>query len=392
MPAPFGVTPTGFSAKTLEEILDEMSTEARAEISSTLDTSASAPIGQLFGIVATKLRELWELGQADHDAFNPDNASDFSLTVLALITGTQRKGATKSTVLCDLGLDAGTFPAGTLIAHVDGDPDARFVNVNEIVSTGGPDDDKEFIAESTGPLVALATTLTVIAEPVVGWNTVNNPLDATEGEDIETDVALRPRRELELARVGSSTVDAIRADVAQVKDVKTVIVFENTKLTPDANGVPGKAFEVVIFDGPAPVADNDAIAQAIWDSKPAGIESFGALSGTAKDSEGADHTIFFSRAVVKDVHLEFTITSIVPPFVPQDMRQAVADFGDTTYKIGDDVILSALCTPAFSVPGLIDILNTTAGFVTATDGDVNLPIGAREIADLDTSRISFFGG
>ncbi len=244
MPAPFGVTPDGFSAKTLEEILDEMSTEARAEISSTLDTSASAPIGQLFGIVATKLRELWELGQATHDAFNPDNASDFSLTVLALITGTQRRDATKSSVLCDVDLDANTYDAETLIAHVDGDPDARFFNKNEIVSTGGVQAGKEFVAESTGPLVAVADTLIVIAEPVVGWNDVTNPLDAIVGEDIETDVALRPRREEELARVGSSTVDAIRADVGKVTNVSSVTVFENTKLTPDVTGCPARLLKL----------------------------------------------------------------------------------------------------------------------------------------------------
>ena len=391
MPAPFGVTPTGFSAKTLEEILTEMSTEARAEISSTLDTSASAPVGQLFGIVATKLRELWELGQATHDAFNPDNASDFSLTVLALITGTQRRDATKSSVLCDLGLDAGTYAPGQLIAHIDGDPDARFVNKNEIVSTGGPDDDKEFIAESTGPLVALATTLTIIAEPVVGWNTVTNPLAAIVGADVETDVALRPRREEELARVGSSTVDAIRADVGKVENVSSVTVFENTKLTPDANGVPGKAFEVVIFEAGAS-ANSTKVSQAIWDSKPAGIQSFGIFGGTAIDSEGGEHEdILFSKATKLTIFLEFTLVASEEGFSEADVKAAVVAFAAENLGIGDDVILSQFCVPVFSVSGVVDITLTRAGFVSA-DGMANLPIGAREIAEILTGNISFGDG
>ncbi len=391
MPAPFGVTPTGFSAKTLEETLAEIETEERSEISSTLDTSASSPIGQLNGIFASKIRELWELAQASYDSFNPDNVSDFSQTVLALITGTQRNGATKSQVFCDVDLDAGTYAPGDLIAHVTGDPDSRFVNVNEIFSTGGegPSNPGElFEAESTGPVVALAGTLIVIAEPVVGWNDVSNPADATEGDNVESDVALRIRREEELARAGSSTVDAIRADVAQVKDVISVNVFENTTLLVDANGLPGKSFEAVIFDGVAPTADDDEIAQAIWDSKPAGIEAFGSESGTATDTQGVDHIINFSRATVKNVFIEFNLTTEIPPFVLVDLKQAVADFGDKTQGIGDDVILSAYCVPVFGVPGVIDLVGTTAGFVTPTDGSANLPIGPREIADLDTSRIT----
>ena len=391
MPAPFGVTPTGFSAKTLEELLEEIEEEERSEISSSLNTSASSPIGQLNGIYASKLRELWELAQVAYDSFDPANSTDSSLTNLSLVTGTEREDATKSLALCTIDLDAGVFLAGTLIASVSGNPDARFVNVNDITAPGGPIVGVPFEGEVTGPVQALAGTLTVIAEPVVGWNSVTNPADAVEGENIEGDILLRLRREDELARVGSTTVDAIRADVLDVTGVESVTVFENTGLDVDGEGLPGKSFEVVLFDGIAPAADDDEIAQAIWDTKPAGIEDFGSSSGTAVDSQGDDHTISFTRVTVREVHLEFDLTVDAATYAGDAaVETAVADFGDANLGIGEDVVLAELCVPVFGVGGVVDITETRAGFAPSPAGTVNLVIGSREIADLDTGRITIF--
>lgn len=387
MPAPYGVTPTGFSAKTLEETLAEIEADERANISASLDTSAASPVGQLNGIFASKLRELWELAQAAYDGFDPDAASGAALTALSLLTGTSRLGATKGLVLCTVDLDAGGYTAGQLIASVTGNPSARFTNTTAITAPGGPIVGVEFEAESTGPVLALAGTLTVIAEPVVGWNSVTNPADAVPGTDEETDVALRLRRELELTAVGSSTVDAIRADVLQVSGLLSVTVFENTTLTADANGLPGKSFEVVLFDGIVPAAVDDEVAQAIWDSKPAGIQAFGTSSGTAVDAQGVSHTVAFTRVTVRDVWLEFDVSTDADYAGDAAVKSAVAAFGDSSLAIGEDVYISQVDAAVMGVAGLVEITATRAGFTISPVGIVNLVIGVREIADLDTGRI-----
>jgi uncharacterized phage protein gp47/JayE len=388
MPAPFGVTPTGFSAKTLEELLAEIEAEQRANISASLNVSASSPVGQLNGIFASKLRELWELAQASYDSFDPDNATDTALANLALITGTKKNAATKSLATVDVDLDAGVYGAGTLVAHVTGDPTARFSNRDEITSPGGLVVGEIFEAESTGPVAAPGGTLTVIAEPVVGWNSVTNPTDAALGENIESDPSLRQRREDELARVGSSTVDAIRADVLQVEGIESATVFENVTLVVDINGLPGKSFEVIIFDGVVPAADDDEIAQAIWDTKPGGIQSVGSDSGTAVDAAGVSHTINFTRVTVRDVWLEFDIDVNAATYAGDAaVAAAVAAYGDVNLGTGEDVVLAELCVPVFSESGVVDITATRAGFAVSPVGTINLPIGVREIADLDTARI-----
>lgn len=384
-----GITPTGFEAKTLEEILSEIETEERANISASLNTSAASPIGQLNGIIASKLRELWELAQAAYEAFNPNAASGASLTSLSLVTGTQREAATKSQVLADVTLAAGVYAPGSLIASVTGNPSARFVNVNSITSPGGVNAGQLFEAEETGPVQALAGTLTVIAEPVVGWTAVTNPADAEEGEDVETDVALRIRREQELAQAGSSTVDAIRADVLEVEGVQSCTVFENTTLVTDVNGLPGKAFEAVVFDGVVPAADDDAIAQAIWETKPAGIQAYGSDSGVAEDTQGVDHTINFTRVTVLNVYLDLFLTKNPDTYAGDAaVEAAVVAFGDSELQIGGDIILSRIVAAIFQVPGVVDVTSIEAGFAPAPVGTVNLVVGPREIGDLDTSRIT----
>jgi len=387
MPAPYGIVPTGFSSKTLEETKLEIENEERANISASLNTSDVTPIGQLNGIFASKLREVWELAQAAYDSFDPEAASGDALTALALITGTRRRGETKSLVFADVDLDAGTYAAGSLIASVLGNPEARFANVNEIVSSGGLNAGEVFEAETAGPVQALAGTLTVVT-PVTGWNSVTNPADATEGENVETDVALRLRRETELAQSGASTVDAIRADVAQVGGVLAITVFENTSLLTDSDGLPGKSFEVVVFDGAVPAADDDEIAQAIWESKPAGILSYGQTNGVATDTEGVEHTLGFTRVEVLDVWLEFDLTVDALSYAGDAaVAAAVAAFGDANLTNGGDVILSRLCTAIFGVGGVLDIVATRAGFAVSPVGTINLAVGARQIADLDTARI-----
>jgi uncharacterized phage protein gp47/JayE len=387
MPAPFGVVPTGFNSKTLEEILTEIQDSQLANISPTLDLATESPLGQINGIVSAQLRELWELAEACYHGFDPDGAVEAQLTVLSLLTGTERRPATNSTVTCSCTFAAGTYGIGSLIAHVNGNPDARFANTVSVTTLGGIES-VPFAAEDTGPIAAPAGQLNVIAEPVVGWLSVTNPLDAAIGSDIESDAALRNRRLVELSTAGSESVGAIRAEVSGVPDVLSVQVLENVTDAIDANGLPPHSFEVLLRDAGA---DDNAIAQAIWDSKPAGIQAFGTgESGTAVDDAGGDQIVEFSRITVRDVYLEIDLdvdTVTYGAGGDQAVKEAVATYGDANFGIGEDIVLAALYAAIFSVTGVNDVLAIRAGFAALPTGTVNLGIALREVGDLDTSRI-----
>jgi uncharacterized phage protein gp47/JayE len=380
-----GLTATGFVAKTQEEILDEIETEQKANISSTLNVKAG-PIQQINGTMSGKLRELWELGEEVYNASYPDSANDQPLTEVASITGTTREAAEPSTVACNCDIDAATtVNPGDLVAHVDGNPDARFVNVEGVASAPGGVISLDFESEETGPIAANAGTLTEIAEPFVGWNSVTNPLDAVLGEEIESDADLRVRREDELAETAAATEPAIKADLFAMDGMEQVRVDVNDEnITVD--GLPPHSFEAVIFDGITPAIADDDIAQQIWNSKGAGIKTHGDDSGTATDSEGFDHTMAFTRATVVAMYLEIDLdTDDDYPIDGDDqVKTAVAAI---LYQMGEDVILTALHPAIFSVAGVVDVLEIRVGIAASPTQTTNWAIDSKDIADHDTSRI-----
>ncbi len=392
MPAPYGVVPTGFSAKTLEEILEEIHAACRDTIDQSVNLSSYTVLGQYCGIIADQLSEVWELAQVVHDALNPDNASDAQLSNLARLTGTDRRGSTKSVATVSLTIDVGTYLAGTLIANVSSNPDSRFVNRDDLtIAVAGVNSGIIFEAETAGIVQALSGTLTVISEPITGWTAITNPTDATEGEEIEGDPALRLRREREISAAGSASDLAMQAAVSVVDGVLSVTVLSNSTGIVDANGVAPYSQEIVLFDGIVPAASDNEIAQAIWDNKTGGVPQVGSDSGTATDTLGDTHTVYFSRVIVTNVWLEIDVDTLAVGYVGNTaLKAAVADWGDVNLGIGTDVRKNRIITAVLAESGIQDVTNVRLGFAALPVGTANLSIGKREIADLDTSRITIY--
>jgi uncharacterized phage protein gp47/JayE len=386
-----GVTPNGFEIKTLAEIDDEIADEMRSEIAADLDLTAVQPLGQAKSIFAKKAAEIWEVLQAIVNALNPDANEGVHQDNVCAITGTKRKAATKSRVTCTVTLNASTtLPAGS-IANVAGQETNRWISVADVTSTSAGTYPAVFESETAGPFVANAGTLTVITVPVSGWTAVTNAADATIGSSVETDAALRLRREDELDAQGAGTVDTIRD--ALVRDVAGIVsahVFENTTMVTDANGLPPKSLRAVIYDGATPQADDDEVAQLLWDKKPGGIEYTGATSGTAVDSEGSDRIVPFARATVKNVWFDYVLTvdADYPADGDDQVKAAAVALGAELLTLGADVIAARFKAAAFEVAGVVDVTTFELGFAASPSGTTNLTVASGEIAVLDTSRIT----
>jgi len=398
---PFGLTSAGFVKRTLEDIQAQYAADEIAEISPSLDTSSSSPMGQINGVIGKSVSEVWDLGQAVYDAGDPDKAVTDGQDAICAISGTLRKAATKSYVAQTLNLNAGvTVPAGSMVS-VLGNPSVQFeligpepapggkVIPGPVVSTTAGTYFGRFQSTKTGPIAANAGTLTVIVTPVSGWNSTTNALDAVLGTNVETDSALRQRRELELAAVGSSPVDALRAQLLKLTGMQQVTVFENVLDTTDANGVPPHAVECLCYDGPSPAVANDVIAQRIWDSKAGGIRAYGAVTGNAIDSQGNTRVMSFSRPTQKTVYFTIDIkidASKFPGTGDTDIKSALVAKG-LTFGVGQSVVLASFYPSIFGITGVTDVVVFRAGFTASPSGTANLTIAARELATFDTSRI-----
>lgn len=384
---PFGVTTAGFTRKTFEDIQAAVFTFLRNGISAVLDLSERDPIGNVVTVVDDEISALWEHAEAAYNSYDVDNADDDRFRALCLLTGVVPGGSTKGTVVAQVDLDASqSFPAGTMIANVDGEPSNLWTNTETVTSTSAGVYDADFIATVAGVVgVAPAGSLSVITTTLAGWNSIINGNDALAGVDIESLEDLRARRDASIAVTGTGTVPAIKADVAALNGVISVNVAENTGDDIDENSLPPHSFSVTVWDGPLLDADDDAIAQTIFDSKPAGISAVGGSTGTATDSDGVDHTIQYSRAA--QVLIEAVATIDTDRAIDEaDVKLAmVASHNDETSV---DVNYNKLACSVLTVVGVTDFTNVTVNVVGDPVGSVNIPISINEVGLLDTSRIT----
>lgn len=387
------LTAEGLVIDTVDEIADAIAASMKSKISPNLDTNPeTSVIGQIIGILAERERHNQEVIRDVYAAGTPAGATGQALTQLSLITGTVRVDATRSTVTAKVNLDAGTvLPAGSR-ANVAGAPDVQFETTTDVENTGGSADDfnVEMRSVDFGPVRANAGTLTEIVTSVVGWSSVTNTLDAALGRNDETDPELRAHREAELRRAGSAALDAIVADVSDVEGTIAVRGRENdTESTVD--GLPPKSFQIVVWDGDPPQASGAAIAQAIWNAKAAGIQSFGSETGTAEDRQGADHDVSFSRATQRELYIEIDVMiddDVYPDNGDTLVIAAVLAAANTRWTIGADAVPSALIGSAFTVPGVLAVPRLEVDSVTPTVASGTFAIDFDEIARADSARIT----
>ncbi len=251
--------------------------------------------------------------------------------------------------------------------------------------------DTIMIAQVAGAIEAPADTLTQIETPLVGWDSVTNPLDAILGRDEETDAELRLRRAESLQNAGAAVPEAIRSRVRELPGVTAAFIVENPYDAPDVDGRPGHSFEVIVQGG-----DDQEIGELIWQIKAAGIQTISTATGPEKivvnviDSQGDPHVIEFSRPTAIAIWLEVDVTLNPEETPPIDVPTAVEDdvlaFG-AALNIGEDVITSKLYGVVHETPGISTIV-LRIGTAPAPTLANNIPISANELATFDSSRVT----
>lgn len=441
-----GVTSTGFTAKTTGDLLDDLASAARQVYGAGVNVDARSRVGQMLSIMADALSEPWSVAEVLAAAFDARSAKGVLLDNLCALTGTYRAAAAKSAVtLLAIGTAGTALPVGrrarvtgtstifettalATIAAASSWVTATPYAEGAIVTSGGglwravaagtsgataptgagPTHNDGTVtwayqgagtafalaaalATVTGPLQGFAGSITTIETPVAGWAAVTNPLDAVPGRDLESDPDLRLRRAFEIAGIGSSPLDAVRAEVSAVAGVSNVIVFENT--TDATVGTIGPHGIEVLVEGGV----DTAIADAIKGAKAAGIATFGTTMLTRALSNGNPVDIRFSRPTSVNIWVTVSLlkdAANYPLDGDEQVKAALVAYGDTR-ELGRDVVASALSGAIFkAVPGVLDVTILRIGTAPSPGSNVTIPLSIRERADFDTSRIvvSSFNG
>lgn len=380
------VTPDGFVVENTDAIKAEIDDSQRNALGDpSLNTSSSSVLGQLNGIIADKLAELNEVLLDLSNSVNPETATGAALDALCALTGVVRLPAAYSTVTLRVNLNAGTSLTAGRIVSASGNPNVKFTTLAAVTNGGGAPANFDVLAAATvtGPVFAAAGALTVIETPVSGWNSVTNLLDVTMGRNIETDAALRARRDATLAAAGSANAEAIRADILSVAGVTQAAVFENYTDVTDPDGVPPHAFEAVVQGGA-----NADIAQAIWDSKPIGIATHGGVTQAITDYSGTSQNVKFSRPTTVAIYVAVTLKKDPVTYAGDAAVKTAIATAFAPFLLGQDVIASQLYAAVFAVAGVKDVVDIFIGTAPAPVSDATLVITSRQLATNQTTDVS----
>lgn len=426
-----------------------------------LDTFA----GQLKTITADWVGAGWDGQQAVYSSYDPNTAVDQSQDALGAQTGTIREPAEFSQVIATLtGTPSTVVPATptpsaatvqdtgsrfdiqtdatiTLLsiwiastAYLVGDRVTNSSNCYQCITagtsagSGGPTTqasditdgtvhwtwlgagtgavDTLFIAEISGVIASVARSLNAIATPVSGWSNIINLLDATRGRDRESNSAFRVRREAELDAGQQATPNAIRAAVLAIGDQSTdptatvtacTVFYNDTDSTVD--GLSPHSVNVLVLGG----HDID-IANAIFLTVAAGIQTIGTTSITVTDSQGSDQIVRFDRPTAIPIYVIANV--IYNPLTfpsPDDLSVGASLIAEaiylsgSTYPTGYGVRSTALSAQVFDgpsspggspVPGVLEVTSLFIGTLPSPGSSNTIPITKRQQATFSTVNIT----
>lgn len=173
-----------------------------------------------------------------------------------------------------------------------------------------------------------------------------------------------------------------------------VSLVENPEPEPDSSGIPGHNVAVFIPETYSDIA-NDDIAQAIWNSKPAGIKAYGTESGTAVDAARITHTVNFFRVTGGDpFYMRLTVTEYREEQLPRDyanqLKTQIANWALTEYTRGKDIIPQRAIQAVYKVPG-IDTVNVEVSLDGQSWTTDRIPVMEASYAKLPVENISVEG-
>ena len=226
-------------------------------------------------------------------------------------------------------------------------------------------------SEGLGAIYQPKGTINTISAPISGWDSVINPIDSTNGRARETDPELIKRFANAKSLNARGTLDAIKSNLISLDGVEFVDILENdTSIENPTTKLPPKSFSVIVLGG-----SSDSIAKTIWDTKPAGILTYGNQSISVKDSTGRSKDIHFSRPADVPIYIKLAIKPLENELIDSNYRDAITQAlisHISSLSLGEDVSYSRLFTP----------INSVSGFEV-----VSLLIG-RDPSNLGTSTIS----
>jgi len=274
---------------------------------------------------------------------------------------------------------------------------ATAVVVNDTDATDGdgrpPHSFEAYIGPETG--VDLSQTITLSYDAtLVDLNSISIEFDAiaiagspvvfntTEAQTlIDIATAIEAESNILSAESDGTTITIIGATTTDIALTSTVTLGAS------------QANSVVSVVNAANITTLDLISQTLWDSKAAGIQTHGGLTGTAVDTQGDNHAMSFSPISDRQIWVRVTLTTngdydsiTAEPAI----AQSLADYATNNLFPGVDVLnYKLVCAVSdVNVAGIEGILIETSVDNSIFNTD-KIEIPVNEFATIDSDDVTF---
>jgi uncharacterized phage protein gp47/JayE len=386
----YGVTSEGFKRKSREEIKEDMGRIAQYLFGNDINLNQDGPFGKIINLVSLKYANKWRELENVYNSHYVQTASNAQLDEVCQYIGISRQEPSKAVGQITIYGDEGAIISPGFNVETNEPNPKVFETINsddEQIGSSG-ELTLEIRAVEAGKESNVASgEITEVTNPISGVDSVLNNTGTAGGRNLESDSELRQRYIESIDKPGGATVNSIRATVLDETDAIACLVMENTDFETDADGLPPKSFETVVLGG-----QDSNVAESIFSVKPAGIQAYGDEGPfTVYDDVGLQKQIAFSRATRVDIYLDITLY-ITNAFDSSDgqsnIEENILNYINNL-QIGNNVRFTRIISEVHKEDGVID----TDVLLGDTEGDlsenVNITIGFREVARIDSVNISF---
>lgn len=353
-----------------------------------VDMTAETPMGRLVECITVLMTMTIAVNAQNANQYNIYNASGIFLDAIGNLYMLPRNAATHTRVYAIVTGTEGTVIPTTAIA--ENNAGYKFSPENEITIGSDGTAKGYFLALESGAIPCDKGTLTIVSSGIVGWDTITNNTEIATvyGTDIESDKSYRDRLVKSRAR-GTASVEAISNAVYNAdSNITSCVVLENySGNTAVKSGVtmPPHSVYICVYGG-----DNDAIAQAIYDTKTLGAQyTKSAGTATAVSKAIKNSTVVFHRPVEVLFKVDVSVDRYL--YAGSDLVGDVQGYVRNFFVekgIGATIDKNDLLVYLAEQDKTIKVKNAIIGYVGADTEVDSVTLDAYKIASCSTSNVT----
>lgn len=355
----------GLTLKDLPELNAELIEKLKLIYGNDINVNQNSQDGQQINIYDQAAVDLREILNQTNASFDPDQAFGRILDQRIALNGIKRNGGTYTqtpvNITADkalnlIGLDTQSDELNPTVANlytIKDDAGTEFYLLDSFSFVGASTESLTFRAAAIGTVEVQVNTITTAVTVISGITDINNPSGVlTEGQDEESDAAVKTRRRSSVAIPALGYLDSIEAQLGNLLGVTVARVFENDTNVTDGDGTLAHTIWAIVEGG-----DDTEIGEIIYKKKSSGSGMRGAETVNILRPNGTTYPAKFDRPGQEDLWIRFSLELIGGGVIDEDdiKRQIVEGIiWDVGADASSDVVTTfvKLLNPNYRVTGM----------------------------------------